>query len=257
MIAVEIACERDVMTTRLNFIVGTVAALAMAGTADAAVMRATLTGTAFIKDCGRYFGAASGAKAACSSGELGSFYSDAPFTLTFDYQTALGQPIPGYPASVWGGADLGTQSPIFAATFTAAGSQVDIAPISYAMINQVGDTILFEAVGNENGANDPLSTGDVVWVWNANFARDGVPAPSFRDPISADGMSGGLITFRERLNHPTGYADVEASLNVTHLTITAIPEPATWALLIFGFGMVGSSARRKRNSPARLSSRSK
>ena len=33
-----------------------------------------------------------------------------------------------------------------------------------------------------------------------------------------------------------------------HLSITAVPEPATWAMLVLGFGVVGFAMRRRRTS---------
>jgi hypothetical protein len=38
----------------------------------------------------------------------------------------------------------------------------------------------------------------------------------------------------------------EANQNVRYTVGNAVPEPATWAMLIVGFGMVGSSLRRRR-----------
>lgn len=47
------------------------------------------------------------------------------------------------------------------------------------------------------------------------------------------------------INGPTGI-DV-SSLRVTARSVSsAVPEPATWALMLFGFGAVGTSMRRKR-----------
>lgn len=34
--------------------------------------------------------------------------------------------------------------------------------------------------------------------------------------------------------------------NVTFSPLQAVPEPSTWAMMVFGFGIVGFSARRKK-----------
>ena len=45
-----------------------------------------------------------------------------------------------------------------------------------------------------------------------------------------------------------------AILDNVSLSITAVPEPATWAMLIIGFGFVGSAVRRRRATTALRSS---
>lgn len=231
-------------------VIGMAAALLTPLAADAATMRATFSGRAVVTDCGGLFAAAPNAQAGCSSGGLGGFFSDEPFALAILYDTGLGSPIPGDPSGLWGGAHLDARSPILAASFTAAGSTIDVAPLAYGLVAYGGEALSFSIVGNENGADDPLNTGDIVWAWQVTFARDGVPAPSFRDPFDGDGLSGGLLTFRERMNHPTGYTDGDAYLTVTHLTISLVPEPSTWGLLIVGFGLVGGSMRGRRSRAA-------
>lgn len=55
--------------------------------------------------------------------------------------------------------------------------------------------------------------------------------------------TGNTLTFNGVLNptgNRTGNAEVTGSLNVT-----AVPEPGTWALLILGFGALGSAMRRR------------
>jgi hypothetical protein len=38
------------------------------------------------------------------------------------------------------------------------------------------------------------------------------------------------------------------STNKVSLTAAAVPEPATWAMMLFGFGGIGYSMRRKRST---------
>lgn len=78
------------------------------------------------------------------------------------------------------------------------------------------------------------------------------------DVQSGDGSFGGFT-----IGHyvsGTFYALAGGSFNNTHLSIasvasnpTAVPEPASWGMMIAGFGLLGSSMRRQRSN---LSSRS-
>jgi hypothetical protein len=43
------------------------------------------------------------------------------------------------------------------------------------------------------------------------------------------------------------------TISVSHLDIEPAPEPAVWAMMILGFGLVGAAARRRRSPNSRLS----
>lgn len=47
-------------------------------------------------------------------------------------------------------------------------------------------------------------------------------------------------------------ANPDFAFNTNNINVSAVPEPATWAFMIFGFGMVGSALRRRRKSVAEL-----
>jgi hypothetical protein len=48
---------------------------------------------------------------------------------------------------------------------------------------------------------------------------------------------------------PGGQRTQSVSFVLDNLTIgNAVPEPATWAMMIFGFGLIGASARRRRSA---------
>jgi hypothetical protein len=50
------------------------------------------------------------------------------------------------------------------------------------------------------------------------------------------------------LNLDTGQASLLGgfgSTNITDITALAVPEPATWAMMIAGFAMAGASIRRR------------
>ena len=71
--------------------------------------------------------------------------------------------------------------------------------------------------------------------------------------VEFDVNSSGVVDFRSLLRQPLqdmntitvrGMAGANASYSGT-IALAAIPEPATWAMMIGGFGMVGFVARRR------------
>ena len=60
----------------------------------------------------------------------------------------------------------------------------------------------------------------------------------------------GLVLNTEALN-PSGYAGVLGSTSIDRVTTSAVPEPATWAMMLFGFGAVGAGLRRRKKRDLR------
>ncbi len=111
-----------------------------------------------------------------------------------------------------------------------------VAGRTYALTTQFG---VRNDVGNPGSIS--LTVGG-----NTVFATGSVPTAGNWSPFTASytataADAGQAITIT--LNSPGGQGDFDA----VSLT-TDVPEPATWAMLIVGFGMVGVSARRRNHS---------
>jgi PEP-CTERM motif len=65
--------------------------------------------------------------------------------------------------------------------------------------------------------------------------------------VTFSALAGQKLMFRAGSNSDSlgGYLD--------NIRLTAVPEPATWMMLVLGFGLIGFSMRRRRNTVARVS----
>ena len=108
------------------------------------------------------------------------------------------------------------------------------------------------------GFSDNAAITNLVFTWNAvSFQTSGGPfAPtpftvSARSTFSGTTM-GGFGAFTVTNNGPAeGALALNAgSTAVPLVVITAVPEPAAWAMMITGFGGVGAVMRRRRQSLA-------
>lgn len=135
--------------------------------------------------------------------------------------------------------------------------------------------VTFEYMGSESGFVDSFTAGSVsgvetnngwgpVLLGSATFAAGAVTDWEFTSDQGLAAKVGdfGFGIFLPMLNQVTsspykskvlyfGYDDEKSNPDDNHddfiirATITGVPEPATWAMLIAGFGLVGMSARRR------------
>lgn len=73
----------------------------------------------------------------------------------------------------------------------------------------------------------------------ANVAGGFIPLPAIPQPWIAE-IDGGTIHFG------AGDGTPENNFGGVSLRVTAVPEPATWSMLIAGFGLIGAALRRRR-----------
>ncbi|WP_339691666.1 PEPxxWA-CTERM sorting domain-containing protein [uncultured Parasphingorhabdus sp.] len=101
--------------------------------------------------------------------------------------------------------------------------------------------------GSQSGANAPF----IFYLFNG---------ATLLDTINFDVASGGGSFFgvtstnsfdRVELGQTNGFAVID---NVAFGSLTgAVPEPATWAFMIFGFGAIGGALRRQRKANVKVS----
>lgn len=172
---------------------------------------------------------------------------------TFDFNT------PGTTPSFTGGAVLTTTSQTDAAPLGSTGGYYSVSPddgpgvIALSSLGAIsslsflwGSADFGNVVEFFNTSNQLIGTftGNGVFGANANGSRTS-PASNAVTTFSftgADQNVGSLrMTARPGGNNPSGY-----SFEIDNLAISPVPEPATWAMMFIGLGLVGASARLRR-----------
>lgn len=171
---------------------------------------------------------------------------------TYDFETAGTTPI------FSGGAiESGSSSGLWAQPFGSTGNYYSVGPststpglIDLTMYGAIG-TISF--IWGSVDAYNTLNILDVGYNIIGTFSGSAVYNPANGD--QANPLTNPLVTLTFTGNDRTnaGYLQLLSTQNAfetDNYTVSAVPEPATWALLIIGFGAVGSQIRRRRNSLA-------
>nr|WP_051383553.1 PEPxxWA-CTERM sorting domain-containing protein [Bradyrhizobium sp. WSM3983] len=108
----------------------------------------------------------------------------------------------------------------------------------------VGDTLVFyidvKTTGYTYYSDIKMNSDGVNHVYSTAFKRDGnIPAGTY-------------VGFEDLSLHQTGWSDNNYTDEQFVFTITAVPEPSTWAMMILGFSGVSFLTYRRRNSAMRV-----
>jgi hypothetical protein len=102
--------------------------------------------------------------------------------------------------------------------------------------------------------NDDPNVMNLMWTYTgpdvvgtpAGITFGGLQARSTFGPGALDGFS--TLTFKNAENITLG-TNVYTTGSVT---VPVVPEPSTWAMMLFGFGAVGAAMRRRKGKAARV-----
>lgn len=107
----------------------------------------------------------------------------------------------------------------------------------------VGDTLVFyidvKTTGHTYYSDIKMNSDGVNHVYSTAFNGDGkIPAGTY-------------VGFEDLSLHQTGWTDNNYTDEQFVFTITAVPEPSTWAMMILGFAGVSFFTYRRRNAAMR------
>jgi hypothetical protein len=180
---------------------------------------------------------------------LESVTTNGPNDFTFNYQGTLG-PDEGLQA--------GDRLIIYDFAGYIAGSITSPSPFVTASTELVSTTGIVQP-----GFNDDANIANLVFTYNGPDFRDenGPFSPLDFNGLSARTTLGGqgldafftLTTKNNPNGQPGGSGTDVFTLGSVTVPAAAIPEPATWAMMIGGFGLMGAAARRRRSASACVS----
>jgi hypothetical protein len=169
--------------------------------------------------------------------------------------------------------DFDTTTP----AFTGGGQVVTGSATPYAQ--PVGSTGSYFAVGPNNGGTasslffgNTAALSSVSWIWGSldnynsiQFFGEGgalsgglitgdmISAPAAANGDQGSALTNRLVTFNfegaSQLVRGVNLVSTVDALEIDNITLTAaVPEPATWAMMIVGVGLVGGTMRRRQRT---------
>jgi hypothetical protein len=178
------------------------------------------------------------------------------FEAIFLFDTTIS---PGSGSDVGGGDEYGDATPTYGGTF-----RINDGPVQFTRGSYYGALAAFDYLGSTDfyvTAQD--RTEDGAGGSHASYLSFDFRKPggfpngldeAFDFDITAADQPYGIFFIQDRLND-TVTKQADAILRPTHITktvsgVAAVPEPATWAMMLFGFGGIGATLRRRRRQPA-------
>ncbi len=136
-----------------------------------------------------------------------------------------------------------------------------LGPGTYALAPVIGAYTAFNPFGNVTGCDDAGANCETGWNWRFAASADQpvVLKPGFGFPQLGQYFATAELAFANApslgqftLTAPTTLkfwvpdgVFVRDNLGGASFSLTAVPEPSTWALAILGFGMAGAALRRR------------
>jgi hypothetical protein len=182
-----------------------------------------------------------------------------PFLATISYDPTIGYRETTATSDFVNGGVVGSDpSPSKGASLTLNGTTINIPGISdagFTEVNETGSAYSYYALMDE--WSHPSGTAQAVlnfFIWHP-FS----PTSDLDNPYTGSGLSGfGQFAFMTTANGFANHSVVQFdNFSVSSSTSGtgapgAVPEPAAWAMMIAGFGLVGAALRRHRISPPKL-----
>ena len=100
-----------------------------------------------------------------------------------------------------------------------------------------------------NGSSQTFTGSDIAAL-NGTVADGNQSAPS-RNPVVQFNLGGSNVDGQAGMNlRSVSFNSDRAAFEIDNLYVNAVPEPATWGMMILGFGMIGGTLRaRARRRP--------